>query len=306
VFCATREAVRHLYIALRERGFAAVGLSGEMGQSERTEALQSLRDRRARVCVATDVAARGLDIDLLTHVVNYEVPSAPEAYVHRIGRVGRAGREGVAITLAEPRERRLLDNIERVTRQPIAVERIPTVSDLRARQLELTTEAVREHVGADDLERFRTVVDALVADHDLETVALAAVRLVHELSGATLDEVEIPDVTAARPRPERSAERRGAPGSAGVDKRRLADTQPTARIYVGAGRSSRVRPNDLVGAIANETRLSGRDIGAIWVADHYSVVEIPESAVDEVIAAMSRTTVKGKRVTVRRYRDEPR
>jgi ATP-dependent RNA helicase DeaD len=302
VFCRTRGEVDQLTETLNGRGYRAEALHGGMGQEQRDRVMARLRAGTTELLVATDVAARGLDIDLLTHVVNYEVPSAPEAYVHRIGRVGRAGREGVAITLAEPRERRLLDNIERVTRQPIPIERIPTVADLRARQLELTTEAVREHLGADDLERFRTVVDALIADHDLETVALAAVRLVHELSGATLDEVEIPDATLPRAKPER----RGASSPPSGDKRRLADTQRTARIYVGAGRSSRIRPNDLVGAIANETRLSGRDIGAIRVADHYSVVEVPESAVDEVIAAMSRTTVKGKRVTVRRYRDEPR
>jgi ATP-dependent RNA helicase DeaD len=207
----------------------------------------------------------------------------------------------VAITLAEPRERRLLDNIERLTRQSITIERIPTVADLRARQLELTTDAVREHLDAQDLDQFRSVVDALADGRDLETVALAAVKLVHELGGATLDEVEIPDVTT---RPARAAERKSAPS--GGDKRRLADSQRTARVYVGAGKSSRVRPNDLVGAIANETSLSGREIGAIWVSDHYSVVEVPEAAVDEVITAMSRTTVKGKRVTVRRYRDEPR
>jgi ATP-dependent RNA helicase DeaD len=123
------------------------------------------------------VAARGLDVDHLTHVVNYDVPSAPESYVHRIGRVGRAGREGVAITLAEPRERRLLDNIERLTKQTISIEKIPTVADLRARQMELTLDQVREALESDDLQRFRAVVDALADEFELVDVALAAVKL---------------------------------------------------------------------------------------------------------------------------------
>src|SRR5690606_11986607 len=147
----------------------------------------------------TDVAARGLDVDHLTHVVNYDVPSAPESYVHRIGRVGRAGREGVAITLAEPRQRRLLDNIERLTRQSVKVEKIPTVADLRARQMELTLDQVREALeGEGDLDRFRAVVDALADEFDVVDVALAAVKLVHEASGATDDVEEIPDI-ASRP-----------------------------------------------------------------------------------------------------------
>src|SRR4051794_12111709 len=124
--------------------------------------MSRLRNGTADLLVATDVAARGLDVEHLTHVVNYDVPSAPESYVHRIGRVGRAGREGVAITLAEPREQRMLKTIERVTKQRISIEKVPTVADLRARRLELTRAALQESLIADtDLERFRAVVDAL-------------------------------------------------------------------------------------------------------------------------------------------------
>ena len=115
-----------------------------MDQQQRDRVMGRLRSRSIDLLVATDVAARGLDIEQLTHVVNYDVPSAPESYVHRIGRVGRAGREGIAITLVEPREHRMLKTIERVTRQPIAIEKLPTVADLRARRLELTRAALRE------------------------------------------------------------------------------------------------------------------------------------------------------------------
>src|SRR5262249_20230884 len=157
-------------------------LHGGMGQEQRDRVMARLRNGTADLLVATDVAARGLDVEHLTHVVNYDVPSAPESYVHRVGRVGRAGREGVAITLAEPREHRMLKTIERVTKQHIAIEKVPTIADLRARRLELTRAALQESLVGDgaDLERFRVVVETLTDEFDLMEIALAAVKLAHE------------------------------------------------------------------------------------------------------------------------------
>ena len=165
-----------------------------MSQEQRDRVMGRLRGGTADLLVATDVAARGLDIEQLTHVVNYDVPSAPESYVHRIGRVGRAGREGVAITLAEPREHRMLKTIERVAGAPIAVQQVPTVADLRARRLELTRAALRESLLGDDLDQFRVVVETLTDEFDLMEVALAAVKLAHEAGGAVDDDEEIPQV----------------------------------------------------------------------------------------------------------------
>ena len=178
-----------------------------MSQEQRDRVMGRLRAGTADLLVATDVAARGLDIEQLTHVVNYDVPSAPDAYVHRIGRVGRAGREGVAITLAEPREHRMLKTIERVTKQRIAVEKVPTVADLRARRLELTRAALHESLLEDDLEHFRVVVETLADEFDVMEVALAAVKLAHEASGAAADEEEIPR-GRSRPAATRKAGRR--------------------------------------------------------------------------------------------------
>jgi ATP-dependent RNA helicase DeaD len=227
--------------------------------------------------------------------------------VHRIGRVGRAGREGVAITLAEPKEQRLLTNIERLTKQKISVEKVPTVADLRARQIEITVATLRDALQRDDLAEFDGVLDALADEHDLRAIALAAVRLVHEASGATVDEKEIPDASHRLERADRTARDRGGAkpggtgtGTKGAPGRDRGDLSP-ARIYVGAGRKDNVRAGDLVGAIANESNLSGRDIGPIKVAEHFSIVGVPEWAVDDVIAALQRTTVKGKKATVRRY-----
>ena len=196
VFCRTRTEVDELTEKMTGRGYRAEALHGGMDQAQRDRVMARLRDGTAELLTATDVAARGLDIDTLSHVFNYEVPSAPESYVHRIGRVGRAGREGIAITLAEPRQRRLLKNIEKLTRQTIDVRTVPSVADLRARQVESTVAAIREALAADDLEDFSAVMHDLADEASDRAVALAAIKLVHEGRGAVLDEVEIPAASA--------------------------------------------------------------------------------------------------------------
>ena len=296
VFCRTRNEVDQLTGTLNGRGYRAEALHGGMNQEQRDRVMARLRNGTAELLVATDVAARGLDIEHLSHVVNYDVPSAPESYVHRIGRVGRAGRQGVAITLAEPREHRLLKNIEQVTKQRITVEKVPTVADVVARRLDLTRATLRESILEDELDRYRVVVDTLTDEFDLVQVALAAVKLAHEATGVADDDQDIPDA-APRPGGDRS---RPAPGSKSPG--RGADG-PMTRLFVGAGRKAGIRPQDLVGAIANESRLSGRQIGAIEISDRFSLVEVPADAADEVVAALRASTIKGKKQTVRLERD---
>ncbi|MGA8464825.1 MAG: DEAD/DEAH box helicase [Trebonia sp.] len=297
VFCRTRDEVDRLTETLNGRGYRAEALHGGMDQQQRDRVMSRLRGGSIDLLVATDVAARGLDIEQLTHVVNYDVPSGPELYVHRIGRVGRAGREGTAITLVEPREHRMLKAFERATGQRIAAEQLPTVADLRARRLELTRGALRESLLEDDLETFRAVVEPLAEEFDLFEVALAAVKLAHETSG-TIDEEELPEAEL-RPADDRSGPRKAS----GRDQRRARPgTAGTTRLFVGVGRASGVRPQDLVGAITGESRLSGKDIGAIEIADRFSLVEVPESAADDVIAALRQTSIKGRKATVRRER----
>ena len=298
VFCRTRDEVDRLTETLNGRGYRAEALHGGMDQQQRDRVMSRLRGGSIELLVATDVAARGLDIEQLTHVVNYDVPSAPELYVHRIGRVGRAGREGTAITLVEPREHRMLKTIERAAGQPIAVKKLPTVADLRTRRLELTRAALRESLLEDDLENFRAVVEPLGEEFDLFEVALAAVKLAHETSGTVGEEEELPEVEL-RSSDDRPA-RRKATGS--NQRRGRPATADTTRLFVGTGRASGVRPQDLVGAITGESHLSGRDIGAIEIADRFSLVEVPESAADDVVAALRQTSIKGRRATVRRER----
>ncbi|MCU1490456.1 MAG: deaD2, partial [Acidimicrobiaceae bacterium] len=307
VFCRTREAVDSLTETLNGRGYRAEALHGGMSQEQRDRVMGRLRSGASELLVATDVAARGLDIDQLSHVVNFDVPSSVDSYVHRMGRVGRAGREGVAITLAEPREHRMLKTIERVTKRKIAIGKVPTVADLRARRLDLTRAALRETLLEDDLDGFRVVVESLGDEFDLMDVALAAVKLAHgAVGGPDADDEEIPEVAAA---PERSAER-----SAGRPERRPARGErprtgqggrtggATARLYIGVGRDAGMRPQDLVGAITGETSLSGRDIGAIEIAQRFSLVEVPESSAGEVIEALRDAKIRGRRATVRRER----
>ncbi|WP_422769018.1 DEAD/DEAH box helicase [Plantactinospora sp. WMMC1484] len=308
VFCRSREEVDRLTETMNGRGYRAEALHGGMTQEQRDRVMGRLRAGTADLLVATDVAARGLDIEQLTHVVNYDVPSAPESYVHRIGRVGRAGRQGVAITLAEPREHRMLKTIERTTGQRISIGTIPTVADLRTRRLEMTRAALHESLLEDDLEPYRVIVETLTDEFDVMEVALAAVRLAHESAGGPVDEEEdIPQVTFRADRdgrPRRDGGRDSARDGRRDDRRggrpRSAEM---ACLFIGVGRRAGIRPQDLVGAITGETPLSGREIGSIEIADRFSLVEVPRSAASEVISRLRQSTIKGRRATVRRDRE---
>jgi ATP-dependent RNA helicase DeaD len=298
VFCRTRDEVDQLTETLNGRGHRAEALHGGMDQQQRDRVMGRLRGGRLDLLVATDVAARGLDVEQLTHVVNYDVPSAPETYVHRIGRVGRAGREGTAITLVEPREQKLLKAIERATGRRIVLEKLPSVADLHARRLELTRDALREILLREDLDAFLDVVEPLAEEFDPVKVALAAVKLAHEASGTTREEEDLPEVELAP-----SDDHRERRKSVGRDQRRARPaTEGTTRLFVGTGRSSGVRPQDLVGVIASKSYLSGREVGAIEIADRFSLVEVPESAADDVVAALREVSIKGRKTTVRRER----
>ncbi len=197
VFCRTRTEVDLLSERLSSQGRSVLALHGGVSQSQREKVLQRFRDGRCDLLVATDVAARGLDVTRITHVVNYDVPSSPETYVHRIGRTGRAGRSGTALTLVEPRERQQLRQIEKLARRRLELGTLPTVADLRARRLALTGAALREALVAGGLERFRGLVETLAQEFDPLDVAAAGVKLFHG------DEPE-PAPEPPAPRPERS------------------------------------------------------------------------------------------------------
>ncbi|HMC77791.1 MAG TPA: helicase-related protein, partial [Vicinamibacterales bacterium] len=311
VFCRTRLEVDTLVEMLNAHGHGAEALHGGMEQRLRDRVMSRFRDGTSDLLVATDVAARGLDIQRLSHVINYDVPADSESYVHRIGRTGRAGREGTAITLVEPREHRLLRSMELVTKQKVEVATLPTVADLRARRLDLTRASLRERLIAGGFDQTRVVVESLAEEFDIVDIAAAAVQLAHSALGGDGDDKEIPVVSAERPR-ERDREAAGPRGSGPrllkpargrVPREAAAGGENITRLFVGAGRRAGIRPGDLVGAITGEAGIDSREIGAIEISDAFSLVEVPESRAQEIIAALKATKLRGAKVTVRRERD---
>jgi ATP-dependent RNA helicase DeaD len=321
VFCRTRLEVESLVETITAHGQRAEGLHGGMAQRQRDKVMGLFRAQKVDLLVATDVAARGLDIEHLSHVVNYDVPASPEVYLHRIGRTGRAGRGGTAITLAEPREQRLLRVIEQFTKSKIEAAAVPTVADLRVRQLDVTRAALRERLLAGGFDNVRVIVETLAEEFDIVNIACAAVHMAHASSAGEGNDREIPVIDLSkreRPREERGASpagrapKGGQQGDAGEKPTRgrlveRAERRPPAdgrivRLFVGAGRLAGVRPGDLVGAITGEAGIESRSLGAIEIADRFSLVEVPEAMADDIIAAMRSATIRGKKVQFRRER----
>jgi ATP-dependent RNA helicase DeaD len=283
VFCRTRSEVETLAQTLNGRGFRAEALHGGMSQKDRDRVMRRFREGAAELLLATDVAARGLDIGRLSHVINYDVPPAPESYVHRIGRTGRAGREGVAITLAEPRERPLLRNIEKLTGRRLDLGTVPSVADLRARRLEATRVSLREAILAGGTEGVREIVQSLAQEFDVVDVAAAAVKLIHEAG----ERAESPRATPAEP----AARAKEVPAPSG----------PFARIYVSIGQAAGAEAGDLVGAITGQAKIDARAIGAVAIEERYSLIDVREDRADAVLRALRGATIRGRPVTVSRY-----
>ena len=284
VFCRTRIEVDELTETLGSRGYSAEAIARwPLARTARPRAAPVPRRERSEFSSQpTSLPAASTSSTSRTYSIS-TCRLHPMRIVHRIGRTGRAGREGVAITLAEPREHRLLHNIELHTKRKIRVEMVPTVHDLRERRLELMKASLEEALESGGLERYRGVVEVLASEYDVLDLAAAAVKLVDQgRTDAQAEEVHIPAV----PR---------APARDGV-----------AKLFVGVGRAAGIRPADLVGAIANEAGISSRSIGAIDIADRFSLVEVPASQIDDIIRKLRGSTIRGKKVNVRRDRETER
>jgi ATP-dependent RNA helicase DeaD len=310
IFCRTRTEVDELTESLAIRGYRPEALHGGLNQPQRDRVMNRFREGVADLLIATDVAARGLDVEHVSHVINYDIPQSPEVYVHRIGRTGRAGREGTAVTLVQPREHRLLKNIERVVRQRIEPARIPTVADLRARRVELFRASLRETLLEDGFGAYRSAVESLAEEFDVLDIAAAAAKLAADATRGEQpeDEADLPNWSPDTRPPDREGRgprgRRDREESGGGKRREPRGGGAYTRLYIGIGRRRGVRPGDLVGAITGESRgVPGKAIGAIEIADQFSLVEVGESYVDEVIRALSKAMIKGRRVGVRRAND---
>ncbi|MDH5193989.1 MAG: DEAD/DEAH box helicase [Nitrospira sp.] len=314
VFCRTRLEVDDVTTMLIGRGQRAEAIHGGMSQGQRDRVMQAFKSGQTSLLVATDVAARGLDIPHVSHVINYDLPASAEVYVHRIGRTGRAGREGTAITVLDPREQRLLRSIEQHTKARVTVLPIPSVADLRAKQLDRIQAALVETLQQGELDVCTQLVHRLSA-HTPVDVAAAAIKLLVRAQGGERQEQEIPAMPVRPPdvrRPMQDNARTGGRmqrGSAGAERRpigRPADAgrkAGMARVYVGAGQAAGIRPGDLVGAIANEAKINSGMIGAIEIEERFSIVDVPEALAPRIIQQLSRSRIKGRKVSVRLFHD---
>ena len=330
VFCRTRLEVEELTDILKSHGYVAQALHGGMEQRQRDRVMSQFRQEQTDVLVATDVAARGLDIEHVSHVINYDIPTSPEVYVHRIGRTGRIGREGVAITLVDPREQRLLRHIESLTRQPIEIAPLPTEAALQAKRLGALQGAIDERVRAGGLDAQRAFVTTLAHEADIVDIAAALVALLQREDDGKAQAPEPPQERPYERGPERPGRPAGRPGREPAEKPRLRDNQrPHGRgsdrepdrerenqdereprrerdrggmtsLFIGAGREAGIFPADIVGAIANEAKVPSRELGKITIRTHHALVDVPEAMADRVIRALQRTTLRGNKVEVRR------
>lgn len=293
IFARTKQDTEQLAERLRARGFAATALNGDVAQAQRERIIAQLKDGRLDILVATDVAARGLDVERITHVVNYDIPTDTESYVHRIGRTGRAGRSGDAISFVTPKQFHLLRAIEKATRQELTSVPMPTIDDVNSTRLSKFDDAITTALASDAVDTFRDIVTHYVREHDVPEVDVAA-ALAIVLQGDVPLLLE-PD---AEPNPRRE---RQAAGERKGQRSRTRTELATYRIAVG--RRHRVQPRQIVGALANEAGLRSDDFGHIDIRVDHSLVELPASLPAQAWAALADTRISGKLIELRRWED---
>src|SRR5215212_4035473 len=281
VFRRTKTGSAELAEKLEARGFAAVAMHGDMTQPLRESVIRRLRAGQVDIVVATDVAARGLDVEQIEHVINYDIPYDVEAYVHRIGRTGRAGRSGVATLFVTPRERKMMREIERYTGTPIKPMKMPTRADLAAKRVQVFKDNVRKTIQEGDLDLYLELVEELVEEgpFDIADVAAAAARIAN--GSRTLVVPKEEEAPAAAPRSHAD------------------DADKTITLSMSVGRREGIRPADVVGSIANEANVPGREIGPIDIRDEVTYVGIPERYVETVLAKVGKKRFRGRTLNLR-------
>ncbi|MEC5167790.1 DEAD/DEAH box helicase [Glaciihabitans sp. GrIS 2.15] len=303
VFVRTKNETETLAEKLRARGYSAAAISGDVAQAQRERTVNQLKSGKLDILVATDVAARGLDVERISHVINYDIPIDTESYVHRIGRTGRAGRSGAAISFVTPRERRLLDAIERATRQPLTQMQLPSVEDVNVTRLARFDDAITEALGQGDrVAGFRDIISHYIEHHDVPEVDVAAALAIVAQGETPLllsperqrhDRAERAD-WGDRPertdRPERAdrTERRARPNAG-----------PMSTYRIEVGKRHKVEPRQIVGAIANEGGLSREDFGHIKILPDFSLVDLPANLPGNVLEKLKGTRISGKLIEIR-------
>ncbi|HVK43761.1 MAG TPA: DEAD/DEAH box helicase [Micropruina sp.] len=292
VFVRTKNETEALAEKLQARGFSAIAINGDVPQTQRERTISQLKSGKLDVLVATDVAARGLDVDRISHVVNFDIPTDTESYVHRIGRTGRAGRHGEAISFVTPRERRLLRDIERATGQELSHMQIPSVEDVNATRLSRFDESITEALGSDRLEFFRQVVTHYVNEFDVPEVDVAA-ALALQAQGEQpllLDPAAEPKPFAPREdRPHRDFDDRPPPRAP-----KRGEGPPLSTYKIAVGKRHRITPRHIVGALANEGGLRREDFGHIDIRLDYSLIELPADLPQATWDALGSTRISGK------------
>ncbi len=301
VFVRTKNETETLAEKLRARGFSAAAINGDVPQVQRERTIGELRDGKLDVLVATDVAARGLDVERISHVVNFDIPTDPESYVHRIGRTGRAGRSGDAISFVTPRERHLLRAIEKTSRKSLTEMQLPTVEDVNVTRLARFDDSISEALTAPErISFFRDVVAHYVREHDVPELDVAAALAV-VLQGDTPLLLDPEPERPTRPARGRDADDRGPRG-----KRPRRDGDAALATYrIAVGRRHKVEPRQIVGAIANEGGLDRRDFGHIAIKPDFSLVELPADLPAATLKKLTGTRISGKLIELRRDEGPP-
>ena len=303
VFVRTKQATEDLAERLRARGFSAAAINGDLVQAQRERTIAQLRSGAVDILVATDVAARGLDVERISHVVNYDIPTDTESYIHRIGRTGRAGRTGEALLFMTHRERHLLNAIERATRQPLTEMALPTVEDVNSTRVAKFADSITASLGSPQLGFFRGLVEDYVREHDVPVADVAAALAAMSQDGESF--LLAPEAPVARrktefgPASDRAADRDRSPVRvAGHRRGRPEGRLATYRIRVG--KRHKVQPGAIVGAIANEGGLSRQDFGHIDIKVDHSLVELPADLPPRTLDALSRTRISGQLIELTR------
>ncbi|MFL0424945.1 DEAD/DEAH box helicase [Micrococcus luteus] len=313
-FVRTRAGTEELAQKLTRAGFKAVAISGDIAQKQREKTVEDLKAGRVDILVATDVAARGLDVERISHVVNYDIPQDAESYVHRIGRTGRAGRQGDAVLFMTPRERFLLKQIERTTRQQVEEMAVPSVADVNAARKRRFADGITrtlERASEEELAVFGEIVAAYVDEHEAEPARVAAALGMMAQGGRPLlaREQEIP-FGGGRGRKDRDGGREGGRERGTSDGRgsRGPAREPAAgnaTYWIAVGHQDRVRPGNIVGALANEVGLPASAIGAIDLRGNHSLVELPADLTSAQLEAAANTEINGRRLGLRKDTGRP-
>ncbi|MCT9819166.1 DEAD/DEAH box helicase [Microbacterium sp. W1N] len=303
IFVRTKSITEELAEKLRARGYSAAAISGDVAQAQRERTVNQLKSGKLDILVATDVAARGLDVERISHVVNFDIPTDSEPYVHRIGRTGRAGRTGDAISFVTPRERGLLARIEKATRQPMEQMQLPTAEDVNVTRLARFDDRITEALEQSErITAFRDIVAHYVRHHDVPEADVAAALAVVAQGESPL--LLDPD---AEPRTFERDDRRERPDRGDRDERpRRSSGGRLATYRIAVGRRHRVEPRQIVGALANEGGLRRDDFGAIQIRPDFSLVELPADLSAETLERLKDTRISGQLIELRPDTGAPR